>query len=1048
MMLLAGTAPAYADPGLFVSAENPLFGNHFAGSMVVEVVVLDDSINDVAEVRAEPDVTVDGRTLRMVQASDGNWYAYFANANSAKAADQTSLDGGIAGGGLDFGVFCGGETGASVFGASFSDADGISIPSGTGLAGFTNGKAGFSGCTGSLTMGDDLNNVVRKAKPINTNPLVAPGQIGLDSNAWPLVQLYSLGGDVAVQYSFGSRSKTVNLHYDEIPNASLDLDRDVYPSGSEVFVTISDMQLNQDPTDEDSWTFAVGDSSAVFYRAFAGAGSAPSGGPGLADISSDLDDLGFYDNGLFSMTVDSVVSLGTNGNQPSTSVSDGAVTYSEIVTFVETRPNTGIFETSDGRSDSLVGIIPDAPRGRIDYAKYNGRSLPILSGSTTASVSIGPDAEASLSLPRAWTPGTEIPITVHDNDQNANSGLRDSLDLYRSTSIIPTIVIGSPITLGSASDVRVYASSTDPLPAGTGIPSSTSDESSARLFLDTRTVLTPFEKLSMNLGITASSLGELLIGGPEERGTNWLNYDLRSLEGDLGLDDISDTSISLHFGDLSDASPVVVAASGDLRQFQGLVQIQDADASSILEKSGAAYLVINFDDSNDSTPAAVSGKGGARPVVFDLFSFGLRGDQDINNAIYRFELEETASNSGAFAGTLEYAVSNQLNIITPDLAKTLRPIGGDVRFVVTDRMIDEDGITVSYSDISGVGTLVPTAAKSPILTHSGRVSVDKSSYGFGRPVTITLSDPDLNLKHDRVDIYSVIDDPYSENVDAVGGSGGELLLEVKIKGVRYERCTIDGIEHGGLASSGFSLVETSASSGVFKGVFKMPSQICGKGGTELVYTSGGSIDVRYFDFRDSSGEPGIASLSRQPATSGLYQSVPRLNSHAFDLPAFPGSVDVVLSGNIAGHKRGVPVEVILILPDDTQRGFAVVPSGTGNYRGVFTLDSSSLPGDYGVGVYYQDVKVGESRFSLNAKSIPASFRADVLRWLDGGPDQAYRDVIRSVLDPKYLGNAANDDAPVPTWLKTHARYWIDGLISDQEYLGGLEFLVKKGVIRT
>ncbi len=1082
-----GTATAYADSALFVSAENPRFENHFAGSMVVEVAVFDDSINEVGEDRGEPDVTVNGDALRMVQATDGNWYAYFASTDSAKAADQTSLDGGVAGRGLDFGAFCGEDTGAYVFGVSFSETDGISVPSSTGLAGFTNGKAGLSSCTGSLTAaGDNLNNVVRKAKPVNTNPAVAPGQIGLDPSAWPVIQLYSFGDkdDVAVRYDFGGGSKTVDLHYDEIPNVSLDMDRDVYPPSSEVFVTISDVQLNQDPTDEDSWTFAVGDTSAVFYSAFAGTGSmSGSGGgggggsdPRLVNLLPYLDGLGFHDNGLFSMSASSIVSLGTNHNQPSTFVSDGITTYSEIVTFAETRPNTGIFDTSDSGNDSVVEIIPDAPRGRADYIQYNGRSLPVLSGYSTASVATGPDggdaatgADASISVPESWAPGTEIPITVFDDDQNVNSGLRDSLDLFSSTSIIPTIVIGSPATLESASDVRIYESSTDTLSAGTGIPSSTPDDGSARMFLDTRraAVLTTFEKLSISLGMTASSLGDILIDGTGEMGTNWFNYDLRSLNRDLDLDDISDASISLYFGGLSDdTSRVVIADSGDLSQFQGLVQIKDADVDSILAQSGAAYLVINFDDSNDSVSVASisAGKGDVQPIVFDIFSFGLprEGNQDINNSIYRFELRETARDSGAFAGTVEYAVSNQLNIITPDLVNTLRPIGDDVKFVVTGRMSDEDGITISYSDISGVGILTPAAVKSSISTHSGTVSVDKQSYGFGRPVTITLTDPDLNLRHDRIDIYSVINSPDSENVDAVGGSGDELLLEVRIKGIKYGRCTIDGVEHGGLASSGFSLAETGADSGVFKGVFKMPSQICNEGGTGLVYTSGGTIDVRYFDFRDSSGKPDIVSLSRQPAMSDderhYHRQLPMLNSHTFDLPVFPDSTDVVLSGSIAGHKRGVPVEVVLTLPNGQQQGFAMLPSGTGSYRGLFTLDSNSLPGDYTVDVYYQDVKIGENRFSLSAKIVTESSASAsasskeagaLLGWLDGGsPDQAYRDVVRSLLDSKYHRheNAANDDGPIPAWLKNHARYWIDGLVSDKEYLDGLEFLVKNGII--
>ena len=39
--------------------------------------------------KGEPDVTINGKSLRMVQATDGSWYAYFANVDKAKEADST-----------------------------------------------------------------------------------------------------------------------------------------------------------------------------------------------------------------------------------------------------------------------------------------------------------------------------------------------------------------------------------------------------------------------------------------------------------------------------------------------------------------------------------------------------------------------------------------------------------------------------------------------------------------------------------------------------------------------------------------------------------------------------------------------------------------------------------------------------------------------------------------------------------------------------------------------------------------------------------------------
>jgi len=72
-----------ANQNLFVSVENPLYDNHFAGSMVIEVVISDPDYNDIGEAEGEPDVTLNGNDLRMVQATDGKWYAYFANVNLA-----------------------------------------------------------------------------------------------------------------------------------------------------------------------------------------------------------------------------------------------------------------------------------------------------------------------------------------------------------------------------------------------------------------------------------------------------------------------------------------------------------------------------------------------------------------------------------------------------------------------------------------------------------------------------------------------------------------------------------------------------------------------------------------------------------------------------------------------------------------------------------------------------------------------------------------------------------------------------------------------------
>ncbi len=79
-----------ANANLFVSAENSDNNNYMSGPQVIEVVVIDSDINDTDEAKGEPDVTVNGKILRMVQATDGNWYGYFADRTQALIADSTA----------------------------------------------------------------------------------------------------------------------------------------------------------------------------------------------------------------------------------------------------------------------------------------------------------------------------------------------------------------------------------------------------------------------------------------------------------------------------------------------------------------------------------------------------------------------------------------------------------------------------------------------------------------------------------------------------------------------------------------------------------------------------------------------------------------------------------------------------------------------------------------------------------------------------------------------------------------------------------------------
>jgi len=1046
LLIPISQAEAANNPNLFVSAENSKFNNHFSGSMVIEVVIRDSNIHDTDEGKGEPDVTLNGKNLRMVQATDGNWYAYFANVDKAKVADSTvPLLG--EGEGLDFGVFCGRNT--SSLGIDLSETDGVAIPRDGGMIGFTNGEVSFSSCTGTPTNSLNLNNVVRKAKSINTNSNIPPGQIGLHPNAWPLIQLYSFD-DVTIQYNPGGGTQQVDLEYDEIPNISLEIDRDNYPQNSEVFVTISDIQLNQDPTDEDSWTFNIDSPISVFYQAYDNSGrDSANGGAGLVDLKPHLSDLGFEDNGMLSIDLGNIMELKTNDEQPDDSVDNGAgKIFSNIVTVVEEGPYSGIFDNADDADQSTIRILKDAPRGQTGKIDYNEQPISVLTGFTSASVSLDEQTLTIGDGSNSLRPGTEVPIILVDPDQNINSVANDDLDVFRDSSIIPTLEIGNPVTLENSNNVQFISDSG----ASFAASSSVLDRNSKRLFIDTSNVANgQFEKISLNLGITASGLNKILIDTSISNsfGTNWLNYDLRSFANDLGINDFSDTSIELSFGSLG-ASPLTIVDPGEMSS-KGFIQLDDSDVKEISSRSGSVFVVINFDSSNNNSGVGnISNEINKQPIVFDLFSFGLVDNNDVNNSIYRFELEETSDNSSTFEGTLEYAVTNQLNILDPNFIQTIKTIDDEIKFIVTDRLVDEEGISINYSDFDEVGVVTTTSAKSDINTNSGTVSLDSVSYRFGQPVTFILRDSDLNLKNDIIDTYQVINDPNSPNVDTVG-KDGNILLEILIKDIRYKRCTIGGTENGGLASTGFSLIETGPSTGIFEGVFKMPSQICDKSGTKLISTAGGSLDAKYHDARDAFGESNIFSLSNNKQTT-QYSAIPELNQREIILPLNDNIENIELSGNLPNHRVGIPLTVILVHPDRVTQKFSASLTNNGDYRAIFSINENSLTGGYEIHLSHNDITVGAVSFTVLHPSVPDWVKNNANWWsINTIPDSEFVDGLEELIDKGIikipLTEPSLSGAIIPQWIKTTAQWWSNNDISDDDFLFAIEYLVKIGIIR-
>jgi len=332
-----------ANANLFVSAENSQFDNYMSGPQVIEVVVIDSDIDDTDQAKGEPDVTVNGKILRMAQAVDGNWYGYFADRDQASIADSTAADANVQGQGLDFGTLCSAASGTDYLGVSVADTVGVAIPSynssGTSVAqtptGFGQNGSSIGGViTGDCTTttvangvgnvnGSDAMNVLRETKDLNIQGVgssVGVGQIGINGTLgdttstgayWPFIQLYTLsvGGNVIVEYNKGGGVQSTTLTFDTTEAyASASLDRVTYTRDAQVHLTITDLWLNIDPTDEDSWTFGTQASNATsfgaYYQVFDenGAQAGDAVANGVINVKSSQGALLVETNGLLRVT--------------------------------------------------------------------------------------------------------------------------------------------------------------------------------------------------------------------------------------------------------------------------------------------------------------------------------------------------------------------------------------------------------------------------------------------------------------------------------------------------------------------------------------------------------------------------------------------------------------------------------------------------------------------------------------------------------------------------------------------------------------------------
>ncbi|NWK08811.1 hypothetical protein HX852_03355 [Marine Group I thaumarchaeote] len=387
---------------LFVSAENEAFGNSFGGGQIVEIIVRDPNHSDTEDSEAAPTVEINGNAVIMAQGIDGYWYAYIGDTAGVLLLDNA---------------------GTHAYGLDYGDS--------------TAGGANLTDATNSFQQTGSDNLYANATAVIGGAPTLSSltgnyGQVGLaNATDWPILQVYDLTlGSAEIVLEQAGPDESVLLDYTSMEDfAGIEIDRSAAPVGAEVHLTITDYQLNIDPTTEETIIFNYS------------AGTAKWG----ATANTALNTANACDTNC-------ALLLTFNTNGPAvldwTTTTDYVTEVPNELLFTETSANSGVWSNTDSSDNASLNVVSTAIRGTTATVNYNDSSQSFSVSTSTGVI----DMDES-SVGDEWNSGESMAITLTDGDLDINTASEQTIS-FNSTNI-PTIVTGSPVSANNANLARV-----------------------------------------------------------------------------------------------------------------------------------------------------------------------------------------------------------------------------------------------------------------------------------------------------------------------------------------------------------------------------------------------------------------------------------------------------------------------------------------------------------------------------------------------------------------------------------------------------------------
>ncbi len=860
------------------------------GSAILEIVVNDPDVSDTTiDINSGPSVSVGGTSLDMSQGVNGKWYLYVVDASAAVLAEASaSGDSGFEYGGLCVSGLGIGQSTTDLIVASgtsvYANVQGPSISG--GLATIAGGCLDADGAPGTTddagaTSRMNLTAAVLQNAPALSNHNDATqgqsdidlGQLGHGLNAsgygsWPYIIAQELNEDTIIDY--GGDSITVTYANTD-SETSITITNENPSDSTNIHITITDPALNIDPTTADIWEFDLaGATDATTYFSNNGTDTVLTG--------ANLNELNFGDNGIFLSDTQSFVIAGAS-----------ALT---VVAMTETGANTGVFESFDATGAAEFLTIDEAAADSITLFSYGGNTVSMIITYNDATITMDSDG--------AWEPATAVTITVNDPDANKNPTSAETLDIGDETEVIPTIKMGSPLTLAASgsnptqlaknaanhiSGVNVGCGGGTGCTAGGGgfytlaITNTTDNSERLRIIHSAKTNDNDVDLqtwINVTTGHTRADLSGLA-------GTVVLNYDVT---GPCAL--LSCTAVSVY---------VVDSGNNETNNANGLIDVNTSgnDQAGVYDLDDGSQYIVDSDTRAQDTFGS-DGTGGLGSslvgvafklihaatnnlaidadyaIAADFCNFDQNNGSLTHNCIYRLEAEETGANTGIFEGTVEYI--NLVNSTSYNgghagngygVASLLGYVNGDALSVVLmDAVSGSDSVRVVYNDTDSFQVATKIGAQLETSVHTGTIDLDADTYGVSDIATITIVDADWNQDSSIRDTYTNSTTTFQVTLSTTSGS---VTTEQKP-----------------FSSSTITAIETGPSTGVFVATFLIPD------------FKGADLDVTYYESKNAGSSAvtvsDIATITSNTGSVSFDRSVYPVPWTANDLSDGAGNLSV------------------------------------------------------------------------------------------------------------------------------------------------------------